>query len=129
MAGGTDVDGESGVQAPDWSYRASGRYDIPLTSMPFDLYAAAAYTWQDDIQYKLNQDPLLNQPSYGLLDITLGLEDKQGRYSVSLYGKNVTDEEFLLNWDSAEAVIGRKYGRISRQAQAYYGIQARYNFF
>jgi iron complex outermembrane receptor protein len=129
VAGGTDVDGESGVQAPDWSYRASGRYDIPLTSMPFDLYAAAAYTWQDDIQYKLNQDPLLNQPSYGLLDITLGLEDKQGRYSVSLYGKNVTDEEFLLNWDSAEAVIGRKYGRISRQAQAYYGIQARYNFF
>jgi iron complex outermembrane recepter protein len=126
---GQDVDGENGVQAPEWSYRASGRYDLPLSSMPFDLFGVVAYTWQDEMQFKLTQDPYTMQDSYGLMDITIGLQDKAGRYDVSIFGKNVTDEEFYLNMDATEVVIGRQYVRMSRQAQAYWGIQARYNFF
>lgn len=126
---GQSVDGKSAVQAPEWSYRASARYEMPLASMPFDLFGVASYTWQDDVQFKLTHDPLTKMDAYGLLDVTIGLQDKQGRYDVSIFGKNITDELFYLNMDATEVVIGRQYVRMSRQAEAYWGIQARYNFF
>lgn len=124
-----DLDGKEAVVAPELSYRASARFDLPLDSMPFTGFAILAYTWQDEVQYKLTFDPYTVQDSYGLTDITLGIEDKEGRYQVSIFGKNITDEEFVANWDASPGTIGRQYARVPRQSQGYYGIKARYNFF
>ncbi len=123
-----DVSGNDAVSAPDLSYRVSARYDLWLDEMPFDAFVQASYTWQDDIQFKLTYDPLTKQDDYGVTDVTLGIEDKAGRYQIMVFGKNVGDEEFVNNRDAAVGVIGRQYGRVARQAQAYYGIKARYNF-
>ena len=123
-----DLDGKSGVMAPDLAYRALVRYDIMFDTLPFDGFAQVSYTWQDDIQFRLTYDPMTEQDAYGLTDIVVGIEDRQGRYTVSVFGKNIGDEEFVNNLDSADGVIGRVFGRVTRQARAYYGIRARYNF-
>ncbi|MFA7555014.1 MAG: TonB-dependent receptor [Spongiibacteraceae bacterium] len=124
-----DLDGRQAVVAPELSYRFSARLDLPFNDMPFTGYALLAYTWQDEVQYKLTYDPLTEQDAYGLTDITIGIEDKDGRYQVSIFGKNITDEEFVANLDASPGSIGRQYARVPRQSQAYFGIKARYTFF
>lgn len=123
-----DVSGKNAISAPDLSYRVSARYDLWLDDMPFDAYVQASYTWQDDIQFKLTYDPLTEQDAYGITDLVVGIQDKAGRYELSLFGRNLGDEEFLNNRDAAVGVIGRQYGRAARQAQSFYGIKAKYNF-
>lgn len=130
-SGGTqqDVSGNQGVSAPELSYRLATRADLPFNDMPFTGYAVVSYTWQDDVQFKLTNDPMTRQDSYGIVDITVGIDDNDGLYNIAIFGKNVADEEFYANLDSTENGIGRQYARGTRNAQAYYGIKARYNFY
>jgi len=123
-----DVSGNSMVLAPDLSYNVSARLDFPLDSMPFSAYAMMVYTWTDEIQYGLTYDPLLQQDDYQLLDMFVGIEDKQGRYQLSVFGKNLTDDYFDNGISEANGSQGRAVGRPGRGAQTYYGIKARYNF-
>ncbi|MEA3301466.1 MAG: TonB-dependent receptor [Pseudomonadota bacterium] len=123
-----DVSGNSMVLAPELSYNASARLDFPLDSLPFSAYAMLVYTWTDDIQYGLTYDPLLKQEDYQLLDLFIGIEDKQGRYQVSVFGKNLTDDYFDTGISEAYGSQGRVVGRPPRDAQTYFGLKARYNF-
>jgi iron complex outermembrane receptor protein len=123
-----DLEGNSGPVAPDLSYRLLARYDFFLNTMPFDAFAQVSYTWQDDIQYGLTYDPLTVQKAYGLTDIVAGIHDKEGRYEVSLFGKNIGDKEFFSALDAANGTIGRLYARVPRQGQSYYGVRVKYNF-
>jgi iron complex outermembrane receptor protein len=123
-----DVSGNSMIMAPDLSYNLSARLDLPLDTMPFDAYVMAVYSWQDEFNYNLNYDPLTEQDSYGLVDVFIGIEDKEGRYQVTLFGKNVGDEYYDSMLSAAFGNQARLLGRTPRGAQAYYGLKARFNF-
>lgn len=123
-----DVSGKSMVLAPDLSYSLSARLDIPLNSMPFNAYAMVVYTWQDEIQHLLTYDPLTMQADYGLFNAFVGIEDKEGRYSVSVFGKNLSDEYFDSSLSTSVGNQGKLLGRPSRNAQSYFGVKAKYNF-
>ncbi|GAA4951923.1 TonB-dependent receptor [Halioxenophilus aromaticivorans] len=131
--GGTfaqDVSGNNMIYTPELAYSVSSRYDIPVNTLPFDLYAMLSYTWQDDVQMQLTYDPLTVQEQYGLLDLTLGFESKEGNWTVLVIGKNITDEYFAntLTASAGYAGQGRVLSRSTRNAQAYWGVTARYNF-
>ncbi|MFA7555270.1 MAG: TonB-dependent receptor [Spongiibacteraceae bacterium] len=128
VAGSQDVEGNNMIAAPELSYNISARLDFALDSMPFSAYMVTTYTWQDEFQHSLIYDPKNVEDSYGLLDVVFGIEDHEGRYSLSVFGKNVTDEYFASSRSAAENTQGRVLTRTSRNAQAYYGIRARYNF-
>ena len=119
--------GKQTVRSPDLRYRIAGDYLVPLSSLPFDFYAQVAWNWTDDQQARFNQDPLTRVSAYERLDITLGIADKDGRYDISLFGKNVTDDwrEGTL---SSAGIIGRVFFTPVRDQEAYYGIRGRYNF-
>ena len=63
-----------------------------------------------------------------MLDIALGIIDKEGRYELSLFGKNVTDELFFSHHSDASGTIARVFSRVDRGSQAYYGVKAKFNF-
>lgn len=125
-----DVSGNDMVFAPDLAYSVSARWDIPLNQLSFDLFAMVNYTWQDDMGMSLSYDPLLVQESYGLTDLTIGLEDQAGDWSVLLIGKNITDEYFASTLTESNGYTGqgRVLSRSSRGAKAYWGVTAKYNF-
>ncbi|MBR9910845.1 MAG: TonB-dependent receptor [Gammaproteobacteria bacterium] len=125
-----DVSGNKMIFAPDLAYTVSARWDIPLNGMPFDMFAMLNYTWQDDVSMTLEYDPELVQDSYGLTDLTVGLEDNDGDWSLLLVGKNITDEYFAstLTASNGYAGQGRVLSRSTRGAQAYWGLTAKYNF-
>jgi iron complex outermembrane receptor protein len=121
------LDGKQTVRSPDLRYRIAGDYVIPLASMPFDFYAQLAWNWTDDQQARFNQDPLTRVSSYERLDMALGIAEKDGRYDISVFGKNLTDDwrEGTL---SSAGIIGRVFFTPVRDQEAYYGVRARFNF-
>lgn len=66
----------------------SGRLEDALT---FSLN----YSWQSEMPWAT--DNIAKEPSYGLLDARIALAPKDSPWSVSLYGKNVTDELYRVN--------------------------------
>lgn len=123
-----DVAGFQGPNAPDLKYNLGASLNLPMANLPFELYAAANYVWQDSIQFTLDQDDLARQDSYGVLDLTFGLVDKAGRYEVQVYGKNVTDEFYVADAFEAFGALGRRVIRVPRAAQAYWGVRLKLNF-
>ena len=103
--------------SPDYAYGISGRWDQP-TSYGF-VSANVDYYWQDEVMleadanYALSpsdpnfQDPdLVTQESYGLLNARIALETDYG-LEFSLFGKNLTDEEYLVALtDSSRTALG-----------------------
>ena len=126
--GNTLIDGDNAPSAPELKYNVTLDVDVPLSDLPFDGYASVSYVWQDDVVFALNQDPLSVQEDYGLLDISLGITDNEGRWELSVYGKNVTDEFFANGLSDASGFIGRIQTRVTRGAHAYYGARFKYNF-
>lgn len=129
IAESQSLKGSSGITTPDLAYNLSLRYDVPgIAALPFDLYGFINYSWQDEIQFLLTHDPLTEQDAYGLLDLTLGLTDKEGRYELSLFGKNILDQEYYGDLNDLSGIGGRVITRTPRGAQAYWGLLFTYNF-
>lgn len=124
-----NVKGKPGLVAPDLKYNVRASYDLPFSSLPFDGRVTLAYTWQDETYTEPNYDPVHELiDSYGLLDVSLGIADRDGRYDVSLFGKNVLDERFATNRQSGFQSGVDLMSIYSRGSFAYWGIKARWNF-
>jgi iron complex outermembrane receptor protein len=123
-----DVSGKQGTNAPDLKYNVGIAANFPTQNLPFDFFGNLNYVWQDDIQFTLDQDDLARQESYGLLDLSLGLVDKEGRYELQVYGKNITDEFYVADAFEAFGALGRQVIRVPRGAQAYWGARLKVNF-
>ena len=123
-----DVSGHEMIFAPELAYSLRARVDLPLDDMPFDLFAQLTYTWQDDMYTTLEYDPLLTQQDYGLTDVAIGMDSKDGDWQVLLFGKNITDEYFSSGKTASVGQQGRVLSRTTRGAQAYWGLTAKYNF-
>ena len=94
VTGFKDYSGGQLSNAPEWKFNVNGRYDIDLSNMPFNMYLAAAYQWQDDIQYSLDQNPDTIQDAYGILDGSVGFVSESGRYKLTIFGKNLLDQDY-----------------------------------
>ena len=116
-----DVSGSPATNTPELAYNVYASFDFPTQGLPFDFYGLVNWSWKDDIQFTLNQDDLQRQESYGLLDLTFGIRDKNNRYEVFVYGKNVLDKFYVADSFEAFGALGRKVIRVPRNAQAYFG--------
>jgi len=123
-----DVSGSPATNTPKWAFNTYVSFDVPTNGLPFDFYGIVNYSWKDDVQFTLNQDDLQQQKAYGLLDFTLGLRDKDDRYELYVYGKNILDKTYVEDSFEAFGALGRRVVRVSRNAQAYFGMGAKYHF-
>ncbi len=90
-------------RAPDLTIGLNGLYERELANGDF-LVFTANYNWRDDYYVNANtittHNTVINRPvglneAYGLLDASINYETDWIR--VSLYGKNLTDEDFFLH--------------------------------
>jgi iron complex outermembrane receptor protein len=65
-------------------------YTIPVG--PGELVGFASYRWRDEIETIANNDPLGHLDSIENLDLTLSYIWGDGRYRLTAYGRNITDE-------------------------------------
>ncbi len=116
--------GNSPRNTPDFAYNLHGAYDFPLTN-------GSSLTLTADVSYKDKQffsefnNDVEGTGSYTLLDASLTYASADERWSVGLWGKNLTDE--LVEAGSFTVGLTRTVGRLYLAPRTY-GVVFQYNF-
>ena len=81
--------------APRLTYNLSARYDTSVSD--FKTFAMANWSWRDKTSYSAAGDPNLVNAAYGLFGASVGIAAADGRWAVSVFGKNLADKKFTTN--------------------------------
>ena len=111
--------------APEWKGSMSAELRIPVGNYTLTPNVLVAY--QDDSFSDLNEPAALRIPGYTTVDLSLALTDADERFRVALVGRNLTDETYTALRTSG-GPGGSPRLQIPRDADRYFGIQARFNF-
>ena len=126
-----DLTGFRNVKTPEWRMNHTARVTFPLGSGGNEWFAQASWMFYDDSYVTIDHDSRGFQESYNLIDLSAGIQAADGRWAVTVYGRNVTDEEYILTLGNP-AVPGNFGVRGSKVvylgAPATYGIRAAMNF-
>ncbi|MDJ0708743.1 MAG: TonB-dependent receptor [Woeseiaceae bacterium] len=91
----TDDGNRSGESLP---YNPEDRFMIALTQdFPMgnnNLFFRAEYAWASDTTTDGDNDPLTVQDDFGILNVRLGVDLDEWNSTVTLWGRNVTDERY-----------------------------------
>lgn len=100
-----DLAGNRFRLTPEWSFSigADFQYDFNRDTV---FFLAPAYTWKDQVFFEEENQPGIEQESYGLVNAKLGMRWNEGKYELSLYGTNLADEEFLIDAGNTGQAFG-----------------------
>lgn len=118
--------------SPDWRINLSPRWEGPLTSslngfVQFDL------SYQSDVQFAVEQDPLQTQEGYALVDASIGLSAPDSRYTLTVFVKNLFNQNFYTT-TSSSALIGSNLSVVDvfafrpKNADRYFGASLGFRF-
>lgn len=121
------VSGEELPFAPDTKYSISSEYVIP-SNEGGEWAINASYVYTDEqlsgnIGQNEQTNPEVLLPDYSILNASLTYRAPDDNYSVSLVGKNLTDESYATTYSGD----GFRY-QIPRDADRYFGVNFRFNF-
>ncbi len=120
--GSIDASGNRLNYAPEWSASLSAQYTHDLSSGAA-LYLRSAYSWKDDAFYTPINSSIVGQEAYGVVDASLGYRSPQEQWDIELYGRNLSDEQYLTNVYTASAVPAGIPG-----APRTYGVRVRWKY-
>ena len=92
---------------PKWTFRQSTTYSTPIGSGDLDLTQTIAYRSRT-AQFE-TPNPFLDQAGYAILDASIVYRAPEGRWTLGVYGKNLTDYEYKTsgyNFMAGNAVTG-----------------------
>ncbi|WP_070153720.1 TonB-dependent receptor [Sphingobium phenoxybenzoativorans] len=120
-----NLNGRRAISSPRVKVVTSATYDIDLEG-PLKIRTYAAYNWRSSNQFQLYQDPLTKEPAYGILDASIGLGDDDDRWSLTIFGKNLTNKFYYAYLNTADFFIGRQFGGLTRDYKRYGGLRLTY---
>jgi len=120
--------GAQAAGAPRWTYSASASYERPVAVAAATLRARIGYNWTGSYINQPTRDPYIVEPSHGLLDASVTLESRDRRWSVTLYGQNLTDNLYYVARFQSNNVVGRSFGYLSRDYGRYAGVILRASY-
>ena len=125
------VDGKDNELASSWDFQkvAELSYSVAAT-YEFEIMGGAsmlgrvAYSWRDDYMTDLYNKPWLQQESFGLLDASLTYTSPSEKIRVSVYGKNLSDEEYFDYAADVGTLDSARWGGAPRT----YGVRVAYTY-
>lgn len=127
-----DLAGATLPNAPEWKYNISTSYQRGIANFPFDGFVNLSYTWQDEVGFSLSQNPVSKQDSYGIADLSVGInESESDRYRLTLFVNNLLDESYrnavvdLAGLFVGEATVIQS---LPRNSERYYGVRLKVQF-
>lgn len=113
-----DASGGNMPNSPKWKLSAGGEYTLP--AMGFMPYVAAVNLQartQSRVTGAISQDPSLNRPGYGIVDLGASLSERKGKYKLSFGIKNLFDKHYasgnvgsFLNFKQTTGADIKSYG-------------------
>ncbi|AEG50415.1 TonB-dependent receptor plug [Sphingobium chlorophenolicum L-1] len=90
-----DVRGGILPYSPKWRLNFSPRYEHEIPGVDLVGFVQANINYQSEQHYAIEQDPLLTQSGYTLVDMSLGVQDIEKRYTATLFVKNLFNQHYL----------------------------------
>jgi iron complex outermembrane receptor protein len=91
-----DLAGKRLSNAPEFSFRAGGDYDLPL-NMSGKLNLRADVNWQGRVFFTEFNNADATQKGYALMNAGLRYSSEDGRWSVDVWGRNLADKLVVTN--------------------------------
>lgn len=91
---GIDYSGNQLQRTPDFQYTIGADIDLRLTDS-LDFVAALNYSYQDQMFW--GPDNHNEEPGYGLLNGRIGVASADGRWTATIWGKNMSDELYRVS--------------------------------
>ena len=109
-ANGVDVsDTLTPANAPDWTGRLAANYRRSLRPQ-IELVIAAAAAYRGDVYPTVSSSEILRQGGYTLYDASVGFEFDDGKYSLLLAGRNLSDKEYRTQGFDLSDSLGYQLG-------------------
>nr|AGU10875.1 TonB dependent receptor [uncultured organism] len=82
--------------SPDWRISLAPRWDFELGSS-FDAFVQSSISYTSAQNFTAEQDPLTVQPAYAIVDASVGVRTSDGRYSLTLFVRNLFNDNYLTS--------------------------------
>jgi len=124
---GADFSGNTLPQSPEHSASFTAEYVHPLSER-WDFIGRAEYVYRSERYSDIANSQQLLADSYGLVNLRLGVADKAGRSSITLWARNLLDEDYAMlrvfgSSVFAPGLIGQALGD-----ERMYGVEYRYRW-
>ncbi len=134
-----DLSGRTPHFSPEWQGSLVAEWRAALGSGNLEWFLRPEYTYigEQNIGANTNLNPQSIQDAYGLVNLRLGLAAADGRWQVTAYGKNLSDEGYCeVNFDQP---LGEQFNgvnpvantvpqRCSLPSPRIYGVSLRWNY-
>jgi len=130
--GGTsqDVSGDTMPNSPKFRGTLSAEQRVPFGSNLEGVFGGN-YAYRSANQFQPDQNPQSIQGAYGILNLSAGIREKSGKYSITAFCNNVTDHHYYVDledfwsgpWGSNTVV-----GQPARDFNRYYGVRFQAGF-
>lgn len=121
-----NLDGEAPPYAPKYSGRLSIGTTYPLGSSTLQWTTQAGYNFTDGFDVLTSNEPYVRSPSYGKLDLRLGVGDRGGRWELAALFRNVTDER---TWSWGQQVgLGAGQFQVIPDTPRTFALQGQYRW-
>jgi len=119
-----DVVGGNLPATPRYRVGVSPRYEHDFGSVA--TFAQISLNYQSKTGFALNQDPLLTQQGYAIVDASVGIHTSDNRYGVTVFVRNLFDQTYYtqLNHGTILANAANPYdlwANVSKDADRYFG--------
>ena len=94
--GNYDASGQNLVSAPKVSVVFAAQKDFELPGGA-SLFARGEYQYTSETFFNPSNIPIMSQPAYSLTNASIGYNSPDGRWQAVLWGKNLSDEQYVLN--------------------------------
>lgn len=120
-----NLKGDAMPNSPKYKFTFNAEQRVPLGGT--ELVFNGNYAWRSSAQMLADQDPYTIQGAFGILNLSVGVRDPAGKYSLTAFANNVfnkvyyTDlEDFFSGpWGGTATVMGQP----ARDAQRYFGLR------
>ena len=127
-----DLSGAVMPNAPKNKFVLGAQQKIPLGSWSYDGIIAGNYSYTSRTQMLADQNPQSFRASYGLLNLSAGLQSKSGKISATVFVDNVFNKHYLVDmedfwsspWGGQNVVVSQP----ARDTDRYAGIRLSVGF-
>ncbi len=128
-----DLRGRTLPAAPRWRASVSPRYEHEFGSSGLLGFVQVSANYQSKQQFAVEQDPLLVQDSYTIVDASIGVREFDSRYTVTLFVKNLFDKNYFTSINTS-GLLGTPanpfdlYATVPKNADRYFGATLSLSF-
>ena len=116
--------------SPDFKFNVGFSFEQPV-SPKVELTMNGNFTWQSDVRFDLTGNPRTTQGAYGLANASIGLQDPNKAWHVSLFVNNLFNQAFvtqIIDDTSTRVDPFILLQQIPRNARRFFGVRMRLGF-